>query len=293
LNQLRAIEDALTVTRINRAPERRLWNIFIGRANDAKATAMINDIKNKYRRTMTINPVNGMIESSKNVQSFTEDIFVGKTDQGNGTTVEPIKSSTEFNGQMDDVKMFQQQVMDALIFPAQRWAGGEGGGTNYSVSPEQEVNEITFQEMCRELGQRYCDQIIKHTFLVHLKLAGFKKKYLDPALYNINLNGANNFEKIRQLGVWEKMGGILGQLQTMLPTLANAKPDSEEPKPLISKQYLYESILHMSDSDILKNQQWINQESEALLEEAKAAKDEAAPEDEDEDLEGGDDDIGF
>jgi hypothetical protein len=81
------------------------------------------------------------------------------------------------------------------------------------------------------------------------------------------------------------MGGILGQLQTMLPTLANAKPDSEEPKPLISKQYLYESILHMSDSDILKNQQWINQESEALLEEAKAAKDEAAPEDEDEDLE--------
>lgn len=293
LNQLRAIEDALTVTRINRAPERRLWNIFIGRANDAKATAMINDIKNKYRKTLTINPVTGMIESSKNVQSFTEDIFVGKTDQGNGTTVEPIKSSTEFNGQMDDVKMFQQQVMDALIFPAQRWAGGEGGGTNYSVSPEQEVNEITFQEMCRELGQRYCDQIIKHTFLVHLKLAGFKKKYLDPALYNINLNGANNFEKIRQLGVWEKMGGILGQLQTMLPTLANAKPDSEEPKPLISKQYLYESILHMSDSDILKNQQWINQESEALLEEAKAAKDEAAPEDEDEDLEGGDDDIGF
>ena len=293
LNQLRAIEDALTVTRINRAPERRLWNIFIGRKNDAAATAMINDVKNKYRKTLTINPVTGMIESSKNVQSFTEDIFVGKTDQGYGTTVEPIKSSTEFNGQMDDVRMFQQQVMDALIFPAQRWANSEGGGTQFSVSPEQEVNEITFQEMCRELGQRYCDQIIKHTFLVHLKLAGFKKKYLDPALYNINLNGANSFEKIRQLGVWEKMGGILGQLQTMLPTLANAKPDSEEPKPLISKQYLYESILHMSDSDILKNQQWINQESEALLDVAKAAKDESAPEDEGEDLDGADDDIDF
>jgi hypothetical protein len=292
LNQLKAIEDALTVTRINRAPERRLWNVFIGRANDAKATAMVNDVKNKYRKTLTINPVTGVIESSKNVQSFTEDIFVGKTDQGQGTTVEPIKSSTEFNGQMDDVKMFQQQVMDALLFPAQRWSNPEGG-TQYSQSPEQEVNEITFQEMCRELSQRYCDQIIKHTFLVHLKLVGFKKKYLDPALYNISLNGANSFEKIRQLAVWEKMGGLLSQLQSMLPSLSNSKPDSEEPKPLISKQYLYSSILGMSDSDILKNQQWINQESQAMLDAAKAAKDEAAPEDEDEDLSGDDDDIGF
>lgn len=292
LNQLRAIEDALTVTRINRAPERRLWNIFIGRKNDAAATAMINDIKNKYRKTMTINPTTGMIECSKNVQSFTEDIFVGKTDQGHGTTVEPIKSSTEFNGQMEDVRMFQQQVMDAILFPAQRWANGESGGTNYSVSPEQEVNEIAFQEMCRDLAQRYCDQIIKHTFLVHLKLVGFKKKYLDPALYNINLNGANSFEKIRQLAVWEKMGGIISQLQQMLPSLANAKPDSEEAKPLISKQYLYETILHMSDSDIIKNQQYINQECEAIIEAAKAANDEAAPEDKEEDLEG-DDDIGF
>ena len=292
LNQLRAIEDALTVTRINRAPERRLWNVFIGRANDAKATAMVNDIKNKYRKTMTINPVTGVIESSKNVQSFTEDIFVGKTDQGQGTTVEPIKSSTEFNGQMDDVKMFQQQVMDALLFPAQRWANPEGG-TQASLSPEQEVNEITFQEMCRELAQKYCDEIIKHTFLVHIKMVGFKKKYLDPALYNITLNGANNFEKIRQIAVWEKMGGLLSQLQTMLPSLANAKADSEEPKPLISKQYMYSSILNMSDSDILKNQQWIQEECDALLDAANAAKDEAAPEDEDEDLSGEDDDIGF
>ena len=193
---------------------------------------------------------------------------------------------------MDDVRMFQQQVMDAILFPAQRWANGENGGTNYSVSPEQEVNEIAFQEMCRDLAQRYCDQIIKHTFLVHLKLVGFKKKYLDPALYNINLNGANSFEKIRQLAVWEKMGGIISQLQQMLPSLANAKPDSEEAKPLISKQYLYETILHMSDSDIIKNQQYINQECEAIIDAAKAAKDEAAPEDKDEDLEG-DDDIGF
>lgn len=294
LNQLRAIEDALTVTRINRAPERRLWNVYIGRANDAKANQIVNDVKNKYRKTLTIDPITGMIQSSKNVQSFTEDIFVGKTDQGNGTTVDPIKSSTEFNGQLDDVKMFQQQVMDALLTPSIRWMdGGEGGGAQYAVAPEQQLAEITYQKLCRRLGQRFCDQAIKHTFLVHLKLSGFKTKYLDPALYNISLNGANNFERIRQLGVWEKMGGILGQLQTMLPNLANSKPDSEEAKPLISRQYLYESVLHMSDADIIKNQEYIRQESEALLEDAKAAQEEASPGETEEDMGGEGDDIGF
>jgi hypothetical protein len=234
-----------------------------------------------------------MITSSKNVQSFTEDIFVGKTDTGNGTTVEPIKSSTEFNGQMDDVRMFQQMVMDALLTPSSRWLSGEGGNAQYATAPEQEISEITYQKMCRRLGQRYCNQIIKHTFLVHLKLAGFKKKFLDPTLYNITLNGANNFEKIRQLAVWEKMGGIVGQLQSMLPTLANSKPDSEEPKPLFSRQYLYENVLHMSDADILKNQECIRQEQEALLEDAKAREDEAAPEDKPEDMEGDDTDVDF
>lgn len=286
VNMLRAMEDALCVTRINRAPERRLWSVYIGRNGDAKANAIVNDVKNKYRKTMTINPVTGCIESSKNVQALTEDIFVGKTDQGYGTTIEPIKSSTEFNGQMDDLRMFQQSVLDALLTPISRIPLGENA-TQYAVAPEQQVDEITYQAMCRRLAQRWCNQILKHTFIVHLKLAGFKKKYLDPALYNITLNGANNFARIRRLAVWDKIGGLVGQLATMLPTLANSKPDTEEPNPLFSRQFLYEDVLGMTDRDILKNQECIRQEQQALLDEAKAKKDEAAPEEEQEDLEGG------
>lgn len=269
LNQLRSIEDALVVTRINRAPERRLWNVYVGRTNDAKANQILNDVKNKYRKTLSIDPTTGMIESSKNIQSFTEDIFVAKNDSGLGTTIEPIKSSTEFNGQMDDVKMFQQQVMDALLVPSSRWAAD--GETQYSLAPEQQLSEVTFQEMCRRLAQKYCNQIIKHTFIVHLKLAKFKDKYLDPAVYNISLHGANNFEKIRELGVWEKMSGILGQLQTMLPNLGNSRPDSEEPHPLISRRFLYEKILHMNDADIQMNERSLEEEKNRILTTAEEA----------------------
>lgn len=268
LNQLRAIEDALVVTRINRAPERRLWNVYVGRTNDAKANQMLNDVKNKYRKTLSIDPVTGMIESSKNVQSFTEDIFVAKNDSGLGTTIEPIKSSTEFNGQMDDVKMFQQQVMDALLVPSSRWAAE--GESQYALAPEQQLSEVTFQELCRRLAHRYCNQIIKHSFIVHLKLAKFKPKYLDPAVYNITLNGANNFEKLRELSTWEKVSGILGQLQTMMPNLGNSRPDSEEPKPIISRRFLYEKILHMSDSDISLNETYLEEEKANILEMAEA-----------------------
>ena len=49
----------------------------------------------------------------------------------------------------------------------------------------------------------------------------------------------------------------------------------------------------MSDADILKNQECIRQEQEALLEDAKAKEDEAAPEDKPEDMEGDETDVDF
>jgi hypothetical protein len=67
LNQLRAIEDALTVYRITRAPEKRIFNIYTGRLPPAQVPGFMNDIKNKYRKSLTIDPTTGMINSSKNV----------------------------------------------------------------------------------------------------------------------------------------------------------------------------------------------------------------------------------
>jgi hypothetical protein len=145
-----------------------------------------------------------------------------------------IKGSTEFNGQLDDVKMFQQQFMDAMQVPNCRWNDTESP-TNYATTPEQMLSEISFQKLCKRLAQKFADELILHTFIQQLRLRDYDKKYLDSSVYNITLNGANDFQKLRELAHAEKVGGLIGTFSQFLPTLTNSKDSSEDLQPIFSK----------------------------------------------------------
>ena len=288
LNQLRAIEDALTVYRITRAPEKRIFNIYTGRCSNAEARAKIQDAKNKYRKVLSIDPVTGVINSTKNIQAMSEDFWFSKDSEGTGSTVESFKGSVEFNGQLDDVKMFQQQVMDALLIPTSRWQDSEGGGT-YAVAPEQQLAEISFQKLCRRLARKFANEMLLHTFMEHLRLRGFKKKYLDSDMYRITLLGSSDFQKIREMAYVEKLAGIVGSLSTFLPTGANSKPDTEDLAPIFSKKFFLSNFLKLTTDDMLENDFQLEKEKQEILDRAAAAKEESKPEDADE----GDDDMGL
>lgn len=282
LNQLRAIEDALVVYRITRAPEKRIFNIYTGRMSRKEALLAVNDAKSKYRKVLSIDPVTGSINSSKNVQAFTEDFWFSKGDEGQ-STVENFKGSTEFNGQLDDVRMFQQQVMDALQIPNTRGQEAEGNGT-YAMAPEQQLSEISFQKMCRRLAKRFANDMILHTFMEHLRLRGYNKKYLDSDMYSIVLNGSNDFQRIRELAHVEKLGGIIGSLSQFLPTLTNSKDNSEDLGPIFSKKFFLTNMLKMTTDELVENEQYLEEEKNELITRASAAKEESSPEDEDEDM---------
>ena len=283
LNQLRAIEDALTVYRITRAPEKRIFNIYTGKCPNAEAQQKIQDAKNKYRKVLSIDPVTGVINSTKNVQALTEDFWFSKNTEGTGSTVESFKGGVEFNGQLDDIKMFQQQVMDALLIPNSRWQDAEGGGATYAMAPEQQLAEISFQKLCRRLAKKFANELILHTFIEHLRLRGLAKKYLDSDLYQITLLGSSDFQKIREMAYVEKLAGIVGSLSTFLPTGANVKPDTEELAPIFSRKFFMKRFLKMTTDEMIENELQLEQEKKELLDRAAAAKEEAKPEDAEED----------
>ena len=73
LNQLRAIEDALTVYRITRAPEKRIFKIYTGKMPVNRVPEYMQELRSKYRKQLTIDPVTGMINCNNNVQAFVEE----------------------------------------------------------------------------------------------------------------------------------------------------------------------------------------------------------------------------
>lgn len=282
LNQLRAIEDALTVYRITRAPEKRVFNIYTGRCSNAEARAKVQDAKSKYRKVLSIDPVTGVINSTKNIQAMSEDFWFSKDSDGSASTVESFKGSTDFNGQLDDVRMFQQQVMDAMEVPSSRWHDAEGGGT-YATTPEQQLTEISFQKLCKRLGEKFADELILHTFMEHLRLRGFKKKYLDSDMYEVTLIGSNDFQKLRELAYVEKLSSLIGGLSQFLPTLANSKDTAEDLQPLFARKFFFSKLLKMTTDEIIENDTELENEKQELVNRANAAKEESAPEDADED----------
>ena len=70
LNQLRAIEDALTVYRITRAPEKRVFKIYTGALPPSRVQSYMHELKGQYRKTLSLDPATGSINSSKNVQAL-------------------------------------------------------------------------------------------------------------------------------------------------------------------------------------------------------------------------------
>lgn len=290
LNQLRNIEDALTVYRITRATEHRVFNIYTGRRPPDKAAAYVQEVRNKYRKNLTLDNTTGMVNAVKNTQAMTEDFFFSKDDSGQQSSVETFPSGSTFDGQIQDLYMFQKMVMDGMFIPQNRWKSDELSGANYNQGIESaNLEEVAFQRCCRRLRRAFAD-VIRQVFLVHLRVRGYKEKFLDKAIYNIDLHPATDFERMRDLALAEKRGSVLSMLSQFLPTTTNIKPGSEELAPLFSKQYFMEKILGMSTQDILMNNKMLEQEIKQMNEEAEAAAAAGGAEGENPD-EGGD--LGF
>lgn len=290
LNQLRNIEDALTVYRITRATEHRVFNIYTGRRPPDKAAAYVQEVRNKYRKNLTIDNATGMINAVKNTQAMTEDFFFAKDDSGNSSSIETFASGSTFDGQLQDVWMFQKQVMDGLFIPQARWKSDEVGGANYNQGTDSaNLEEVAFQRCCRRLRRKFAD-LIRQIFVTQLRVRGYKEKFLDSALYNIDLHPATDFERMRDLNLAEKRGSVLSMLSQFLPTTTNIKPGSEELAPLFSKQFFMEKILGLTTQDILLNNKMLEEEVKHMNEDAQAAAAEGGDEGDNGD-EGGD--LGF
>ena len=229
-----------------------------------------------------------MIQSNNNVQAFVEDFWLSVDADGQGSSIESFKGSTEFNGQLEDVKMFREQVADALMIPSSRWQNAEGGGAPYSQGVEGlTLEEASFQKLNKRLRKKFCE-IIYQIFIVHLQVRGYDSKYLDRQIYKIDLVPATDFERMRELSMAEKRGGVIGAYSQFLPTLANVKPGSEDMGPLFSRQFFLEDVLGLTSEQRLRNDRLIEEEKQSLLAAADAVKEEGGDEEDE-----GVDDLGF
>lgn len=252
-NQLKNLEDSIIVYRLVRAPERRVWNIEVGRLPTQKAEQYIRKIIHKYKRQTSYNPTTGNIDASKNIQSLSEDFWFAKRD-GQGTNIETIGGGQQL-GELDDVKYFLSKMYKTLKLPRTRW-DSQAGSNTYQSGKEMDREELKFSLFINRIQSKF-KKLIIDIYFEHLK---FKysdtpnvNKYLNRGNFDVLFTQSNFFKEEKDLELVEKRLGILATAMQY----TTSPSDSNQP---LSKEYVMKKYFQMSDEEYRLNSELAEKE---------------------------------
>jgi hypothetical protein len=251
-NQLKNMEDALVVYRLVRAPERRVWNIAIGRMPKGKAEEYVRGLIQRYKKKIIYNADTGEVDSTQNVQSLTEDFWFTRNENGEGTTVETIGGAMNL-GELNDINYFLQKLYKTLKLPKSRWDDSTPGSYSSGKSGEILREELKFGRFVERLQNRF-KYILLNPFLTLLRLKGIDDRYIDENIFNIKFTRANLFKEYREMELTEARLAIL---QTVDPFIFNK---TENPKGVFSREFAMKHFVLITDEEWNTNAELLEKE---------------------------------
>jgi hypothetical protein len=193
-HQLRLMEDAMLVYRLNHSTERRVYYIDIGGMSAAKSEALVERLKDQLTKVKTSNTRGGQgmgnpVEERWVAQSVEENIFIPMR-PGSGTRVDVLASAGNL-GETDDAMYFRQKLYIALCLPKNYLAQEDPSAARVSLSSAN----YTFARLIERQQAVVADGLVQMA-IRHLKLRG-----VPPDLFNdlkIVLTPPSNYRKISQ-----------------------------------------------------------------------------------------------
>jgi hypothetical protein len=152
LNQLRALEDAVVIYKISRAPERRIFYIDVGNLPKMKAEQYLRDIMTRFKNRVVYDSATGEIRDDRKFMTMLEDFWLPRREGGKGTEIDTLPAG-QLAGDMDDVKYFQRALYKSLNVPINRL---EPDNT-YAIGRATEItrDEVRFTKFISRLQDKF------------------------------------------------------------------------------------------------------------------------------------------
>lgn len=241
-NQLKNLEDALVVYRLVRAPERRVWNIDVGRMPKGKAEEYIKKLINKYKKQSIYDPNTGAVNSSQNIQALTEDFWFAKS-EGKGTEVSTLQSGLNL-GELEDVNYFLRKLYKTLKMPRSRW---EDPGSVFGAGKIGEITreEIKFSRFIERLQQRF-QRVVLDVFYEQLKFRDIEKKYISSEYFDVEFTESNLFKEFKELEIVQAKFEVWDSVSQHVYT-------EDQTNGVFSREYALKNFFGMTDEEYDKN----------------------------------------
>jgi hypothetical protein len=229
--QLLLAEDAMLVYRLTRAPERRVYKIFVGNIDDADVPAYVNDVANKFKRSMKVDPQTGQIDLKYNQWGQDQDIFIPVRDESAPTPIDVLPGASNLNDIMD-IEFLQKKLFAALRVPKEfiGFTDPSGDGKNLALK------DIRFSRMVNRVQQSMI-RGLNEAAIIHLYLLGFED---DINNFTITLNNPSTQAEMLKIE----------HLQQKITAYKDAVSDAGNGFGAMSMTRAKREILGMSDDEI-------------------------------------------
>ena len=257
--QKQLLEDSILIYRVQRAPERRIFKIDVGNMPSHLAMAFVERVKNEMhqRRIPTITGGGtNMMDASYNPLSVGEDYFFPVTADGRGSEITTLAGGQNL-GEIDDLKYFNNKMARGLRVPSSYLPTGpddSGATMNDGKVGTALIQEYRFNQYCERL-QALIVQKLDDEFKMFMKWRGFN---IDSSLFSLRFNPPQNFASYRQ---------------SELDNTRIQAFQSLEPLPYMSKRFLLERFLGLTEEEIQENEEMWREENDTIEEKPVSGQD--------------------
>jgi len=245
--QKELLEDAIIIYRIQRAPERRIFKIDVGNMPTHMAMAYVDRVKNEIHQRRIPTQTGGgqnMMDATYNPLATNEDYFFPVTADGRGSSVEVFPGGQNL-GEITDLRYFTNKMFRGLRIPSSYLpTGDDDSERTYSDGKTTTalIQEWRFNQYCIRL-QTLVAEKLDTEFKMFMRWRGIN---IDNALFELRFNEPQNFAKYRQAEVDSVRINTFIQLEQI---------------PYLSKRFLLERYLDLSEEEMQRNDELWAQEN--------------------------------
>ena len=231
--QLLLAEDAMLIYRTSRAPERRVFKVFVGNMDDKDIEPYVQRVANKFKRDQVSDPRNGNVDMRYNQMAVDQDYFIPVRDPAQSNPIETLPGAQNL-GEIADIEYIQKKLLAALRIPKAFLGFEEVVGEGKSLA----LMDIRFARTINRI-QKSIIQELNKIALVHLYLLGLEDELDNFSLSLTNPSAQSDLLKIEQ---WKEK----------ITLYKDATSDQSQVGILpVSHTWAKKNILGMSDSEVI------------------------------------------
>jgi hypothetical protein len=193
--QLLLSEDAMLVYRTSRAPERRMFKVYVGNMNDEDVEAYVNRVADKFKRQQVVDKNSGNVDMRFNQMAVDQDYFIPVRDPGAPDPITTLPGATNLS-EIADIEYIQKKLLTALRVP-KAFLGFEevvGDGKNLSLQ------DIRFARTINRI-QKSMIQEMNKIAIIHLFLLGFEDELSN---FTLGLTNPSTQADLLKIDVWKE-----------------------------------------------------------------------------------------